>query len=50
MQWPARKLTSLLMVLLLILLTYTAGCLEDEGDDGNGDDEPKEVLANAGTN
>ncbi len=38
------------MVLLLILLTYTAGCLEDEGDDGNGDDEPKEVLANAGTN
>ncbi len=50
MQWPTRKLTSLLMVLLLVLLTYTAGCLDDEGDDGNGDDEPEEVLANAGTN
>ena len=50
MQWPARKLTSLLMVLLLVLITYTSGCLVDEGDDDNGDDEPKEVLANAGTN
>jgi hypothetical protein len=49
MQWPARKLTSLLMVLLLVLLTYTAGCLDDEPDDKD-DDEPKEVLANAGTN
>jgi PKD repeat protein len=38
------------MVLLLVLLTYTAGCLDDEGDDDNGDDEPEEVLANAGTN
>ena len=38
------------MVLLLVLLTYTAGCLEDEEDDGNGDDEPEEVVANAGTN
>ncbi|MCK4970813.1 MAG: PKD domain-containing protein, partial [Thermoplasmata archaeon] len=37
------------MVLLLVLLTYTAGCLDDEGDDGDGDDEPEEVLANAGT-
>ena len=47
MQWPARKLTSLLMV--LVLLTYTAGCLDDEPDDKD-DDEPEEVLANAGTN
>lgn len=49
MQWPARKLTSLFIVLLLVLLTYTAGCLDDEGDDDNGDDEPEEVVANAGT-
>ncbi|MCK5252089.1 MAG: PKD domain-containing protein [Thermoplasmata archaeon] len=38
------------MVLLIILLSYSAGCLEDEGDDDNGDDEPVEVVANAGTN
>jgi hypothetical protein len=49
MQWPARKLTSLLMVLLLILLTFTAGCLDDESDDKD-DKEPDEVVANAGTN
>jgi len=49
MQWPARKLTSILMVLLLILLTFTAGCLDDESDDKD-DKEPEEVVANAGTN
>ena len=50
MRWPAIKPTSLMIVLLLVLTIYTGGCLEDEGDDGNGDDEPEEMQANAGTN
>ena len=49
MRTPARKLMSLALVMLLVLLTYTAGCLDDgdEEENGNGDDD-KEVLANAG--
>ncbi len=49
MRTPARKLISLALVLLLVLLTFTAGCLDsgEEEENGNGDDD-KEVLANAG--